>query len=213
MKSNDDVKVIHWNFYNELPAIELNKFNRKVSIEHFNATNRFPEKMEIEDNVYRDFLIEKFNQTNRNYFNTLLSDDELYESVYNTNSDASIYYVGNLSIHQNILSALFLLTDKDENDTDFLLLYNFCKHEIRSVIVLANQFNSFRNSGNESYYFKDYFIQLSNFARTEIDLASNYFPGSFLRKTNIRDRQCTFEYFSRFIINEQGHFRFIDTGY
>lgn len=185
VKNDDVVKVIHNNFSSEISAINLKMFDKKISIEQFNTCNRLPIKIEIHDNIYRDYLIEKYNKTYNNYYNALYAEDEsfetdAFESNFEINNDAKIYYIGNISIHQNIQSALFLLTDTDENNTHYLLLYNFCENEIRSIVVLANQSNSFKNSGNESYFHKDnFFIQLSNFSRTESADISNYFPNSF----------------------------------
>lgn len=81
---------------------------------------------------------------------------------------------------------------------------------LKSIVVLADQTNFYSDGGNVSYYYKDYFIQLSNFSRVERDSCSSIFPKSFLSKVGISDTKCTFEYYSMFIIDEEGYLKFIN---
>lgn len=187
-------------------------FNKKIHFEKFNTSNKLPHKIKITNIEIRNYIVTKFNQTYNNYYNLIFTNDEdIYESDFKINDNANLYYIGNLTIHDNLISPLFLITDTDDNNTNYMLLYNFKRNQIKSIIVMAEQFNSFENTGNETYFHKDnFFIQLSNFSRVENESITNYFPKSFLKKVKIKNITNTLEYYSLFIVNEEGHLKFIN---
>jgi hypothetical protein len=206
IKNDDVVKVIYQNLGGIDSNIEISQFNKEITIEKLNSISGSFVKTEIVNKETYSYLIDLFFKTQQNFYNEIF--DENNEPL--VNSVSNFQYIGNIKIKNNITSLLFLLNISDENNSSYLLLYNVISKRIKSVVVLAEQFNNSPDSGNESFFHKDYFIQLSNFSRVEKDNCSSIFPKSFLNRINIKDKKCTFEYYTMFTIDEKGFIQFIN---
>lgn len=206
IKNDDVVKVVYQNFGEINSEIEISQFNKEISIEKLNSIRGSFVKSEIVNKETYSYLIDLFFKTQQNFYNEIfeVNDNKIVNSVSN------FQYIGNVKVKNKVTSLLFLLNTSDENNCSYLLLYNVISKRIKSVVVLAEQFNNSPDSGNESFFHKDYFIQLSNFSRVKKDSCSSVFPESFLKRINIKDTKCTFEYYSMFTVDENGFIQFIN---
>lgn len=210
IKNDDVVKVVHYNFIDENSTINISMFKDEILLDKFVISSEFLKSKIIVNKEINLFLTHNFNDAIFNYYKNSFNDFDFEANTSIVNDGAKFRYIGNLRIRSNITSLLFLLENNDDYNSSYLILYNFKAMRLKSIVILADQTNFFSDGGNESYYYKDFFIQLSNFSRVERDSCSSIFPKAFLSKVGINDTKCTFEYYSMFIIDEEGYLKFIN---
>lgn len=210
IKNDDVVKVVFNNFSDVDITINTSEFCRDVNIDKFNTGCNYTTKTTVIGKDTRVFLIEVFNQTINSYYKDIYVEGDLGEPNLKIENNAQLEYIGNIKTQKNISSLLFLLMDSDVNNTHYLILYNLENQKLRSIVVLAEQMNFSSENGNESYYHSNYFVQLSNFSKTEKDSSTSVFPKSFMKKVGIKDTKCTFQYFSMFTVDTNGYIQFIN---
>jgi len=210
IKNDDVVKVVHHNFNDVNLSIDISKFDKEINVDKFSISSEFLKHEIITIKEINVFLTRNFNEAVLKYYKNTFDDFDYEENTSFITDGAKYRYIGNLRIRNNITSLLFLLENIDDNNSSYLILYNFMDMRLKSIAVLADQTNFYSDGGNESYYYKDYFIQLSNISRVEKDSCSSIFPKAFLSKVGINNTKCTFEYYSMFIIDEEGFLKFIN---
>lgn len=210
IKNDDVVKVVHHNFNDVNSSIDISKFDKEINVDKFSISSEFLKHEIITNKEINVFLARNFNEAVLNYYKNTFDDVDYEENTSIIKDSAKFRYIGNLRIRNNVSSLLFLLENNDDNNSTNLVLYNFKAMRLKSIVVLADQINFYSDGGNESYYYKDYFVQLSNFSKVEKDSCSGIFPKAFLSKVGINDTKCKFEYYSMFIIDEEGNLKFIN---